>query len=153
MEVIQQRVYRGDRYTVSRISIGGVYVCDALEDTDRNLHSGMTAAHIRGLKVPGHTAIPRGTYRVDMDTASPRLGGRLAYRGIGGRIPRLCGVPGFEGVLVHIGNDPDDTAGCILVGINSAKGRLSDSTATFRRLYSLLDLAHRNGEEIIWHVR
>lgn len=57
-------------------------------------------------KIPKVTAIPRGRYKLSFET-SPRFKKRLL---------RLADVPFFSGVLIHAGNAPDDTDGCILVG-------------------------------------
>jgi hypothetical protein len=47
-------------------------------------------------------------------------------------------VKGYDGILIHIGNRPEDTEGCILVGENKVKGQVINSTETFKRLYELL---------------
>jgi len=39
-------------------------------------------------------------------------------------------------VLIHIGNTPEDTAGCILVGQNKVVGKVINSTETFRKFYN-----------------
>ena len=52
-----------------------------------------------------------------------------------GYLPRLLNVPGFEGVLIHVGNYANpDSLGCILGGFNKAKGMVTDSTTTFKML-------------------
>lgn len=131
-------------YTIGRLSVDGTYFCDTLEDTVRDLG--------REAKVPGQTAIPAGTYRVAMDVASPKYSNFARYpwaKPYGGRVPRLVGVPHFEGILIHPGNTPADTAGCILVGRNRLKGHVLASTVTWRRLMDEhLVPAARRGEEI-----
>jgi hypothetical protein len=47
-------------------------------------------------------------------------------------------VPGFDGILIHVGNTKSDTLGCILVGQNKAKGKVLNSTETFKKLYEKL---------------
>lgn len=128
--------------------VNGEYVCDTLEDTDRGLTSKMSVAQISGMKVHGETAIPTGRYLVDMKTVSPRFGGRAQYQFCKGRLPRLCNTPGYQGVLIHIGNTAKDTEGCILVGENKEKGKVLNSTATFRKVYTKLKAADERGEQI-----
>lgn len=128
--------------------VNGEYVCDTLEDTDRGLTSKMSVAQISGMKVHGETAIPTGRYLVDMKTVSPRFGGRPQYQFCKGRLPRLCNVPAYQGVLVHCGNTAKDTDGCILVGENKAVGQVLNSTATFRKIYTMLKAADERGEQI-----
>ena len=45
----------------------------------------------------------------------------------------------FEGIRIHAGNTAIDTHGCLLVGINDAKGRVSQSQATMARLMPILE--------------
>ena len=89
-------------------------------------------------KVPGETAIPAGTYR-EVLNVSPRFKRRL---------PRLLDVPGFDGILIHRGNTPEDTAGCILVGENRERGKVVNSAAYELRLTEMLDRVQDKGEEI-----
>lgn len=148
MEIKVKRIARKDAYTIGKMYVNGEYVCDTLEDKDRGLTSNMLVAQICGVKVHGETAIPTGRYLVDMKTVSPRFGGRAQYQFCKGRLPRLCNTPGYQGVLIHIGNTAKDTDGCILVGENKAVGQVLNSTATFRKLYPILKAADERGEQI-----
>jgi hypothetical protein len=98
----------------------------------------MSPAELRKKKVAGETAIPTGTYKIVTDIVSPKYSTREAYRFCTGKVPRLLNVPGYEGILIHIGNYSRDTEGCILVGENKVKGQVINSTATFKRLYKRL---------------
>lgn len=148
MEIKVKRKWKKEAYTIGKMYINGEYVCDTLEDKDRGLTSNMSVAQICGVKVHGETAIPTGRYLVDMKTVSPRFGGRAQYQFCKGRLPRLCNTPGYQGVLIHIGNTAKDTDGCILVGENKEKGKVLNSTATFRKLYPILKAADERGEQI-----
>ena len=103
-------------------------------------------------KVYGQTAIPYGTYEITMKVKSPKFSQKAAYAFCGGYLPRLLNVPEFEGILIHIGNYPKDTEGCILVGKNTVVGAVMDSTATFRSLYPILKSASDRGEKIIIEI-
>ena len=139
MRILLQRHALKAGYTIGRMEINGRYFCDTLEDTDRGLRESMTEDEIAALKVKGATAIPTGTYRIDMQTRSPRFGRVL---------PRLVSVKGYTGVLIHSGNTADDTEGCILVGENRERGKVLNSRATLERLLVLLREAQAEGEEI-----
>lgn len=149
MEILVHRIARRERYTIGRLYVDGVRVCDTLEDTDRGLSSSMSAARIRRLKIYGKTAIPTGTYHVDMDTVSPKFRYRYWAQPYDGKLPRLLSVPGFEGCLIHVGNTDTDTDGCLLVGQNKQVGKVLNSTATFRNLMDkYLVPAAKRGEKI-----
>lgn len=148
MEIKVKRKWKKEAYTIGKMYINGAYVCDTLEDKDRGLTSNMSVAQICGVKVHGETAIPTGRYLVDMKTVSPRFGSRAQYQFCKGRLPRLCNTPGYQGVLIHIGNTAKDTDGCILVGENKAVGQVLNSTATFRKVYAKLKAADERGEQI-----
>jgi hypothetical protein len=68
-------------------------------------------------------------------------------------VPRLLQVPGFEGILIHPGNKHEDTSGCILVGENKVVGKVINSIATFKKLYSKLQEADNKGEEITIQIQ
>lgn len=139
MELALHRVTKKDTYTIGYLYIDGEYFCDTLEDRDRGLRDSMTEEEIAALKVRGKTAIPTGEYRVTLDVVSPKFSKKKAYQFCGGRLPRLLGVRGFDGILIHIGNTADDTDGCILVGKNESIGAVVNSTSTFKTLYRRLE--------------
>lgn len=95
------RTFKGPEYTIGKLYIDDNYFCDTLEDVVRS-----------GEKVYGQTAIPAGKYKVKK-TYSPRFKKKL---------PEILNVPGFSGVRIHSGNTAKDTEGCLLLGLNKAKG-------------------------------
>ena len=138
MKLLLKRIAKMQKYTIGKLYIDGKYFSDTLEDTDRNLTSTMTRDEIAKVKVYGKTAIPTGTYVVDMNTVSPKFGKRSWAQPYEGKVPRLQNVPGYEGVLIHPGNTADDTSGCILVGRNKVKGQVVESQKTFHSLMNIL---------------
>lgn len=150
MKLLLKRIAKCPNYTIGRLFVNGIRVCDTLEDTDRGLDSSMKEEVIRRKKIYGRTAIPTGTYHVDMDTVSPKFRYRTWAQPYGGKLPRLLSVKGFDGVLIHVGNTHPDTYGCLLVGQNKQVGQVVNSTATFKNLMDkYLVPAHKRGEEIM----
>ena len=103
-------------------------LCFALEDRSRPL----------GVKVRGTTRIPAGRYAIELRTeggmhARYQVGQGAGHRGM----LWLRDVPGFKWVYIHIGNDDDDTEGCILVGEdrNEAACTIGRSRAAYSRIY------------------
>lgn len=130
MNIVLKRIAKRDTYTIGQLYIDGQYWCDTLEDRVRDLS--------KERKVAGETAIPAGTYDVVVNI-SPKFK-RL--------LPRLLSVPHFEGVLIHRGNTAADSAGCILVGENKAKGKVLNSTIWEHRITEYLLDAQNKGEDI-----
>ena len=134
-----ERIANRPTYCIGRYYIDGKYICDTLEDTDRFLDDSMSLAEILRRKIPGKTAIPTGIYKLDLDTFSPKFGNDPFYRRVcGGRLPRLIGVKGYQGILFHCGNISLHTDGCLLVGENKVVGKVINSQKTFERLYPLI---------------
>lgn len=149
LELSLNRRYKKSLYTIGKLSVAGVYFCDTLEDRDRGLTQSMSSIEIYKKKIYGLTAIPTGRYRVLMDVVSPKFRNKVWAKPYGGKIPRLEGVPGFDGILIHPGNTPLDTYGCVLCGRNLAVGKVLESQATFFKLMDeYLIPAHKRGEEI-----
>ena len=148
MKLELKRRFKGPKYTIGSLFINGVYECDTIEDVDRGLTDSMSIEEIKAKKVYGETAIPTGTYKIDMNTVSPKFKDRSWAKFCGGKLPRLLDVKGYEGVLIHVGNKAENSLGCILVGDNKIKGQVINSTATFQELYGELLKAKVKGEEI-----
>lgn len=149
MELKVKRVAKKNEYTIGKLYIDGRLFCDTLEDCDRGLTQDMPLEEIKTKKVYGKTAIPTGTYEIDMNTVSPKFKDRSWAKPFGGKIPRLVNVPGYEGVLIHVGNTSESTSGCLLVGKNSVKGMVTDSSRTFMSLMTKYLLpAKLRGENI-----
>ena len=148
MKLLLRRIFKGPSYTIGKLFINGVYECDTLEDQDRGLTSQMSLEEIKAKKVYGVTAIPTGTYSINMTTVSPKFKDRAWAKPYKGVLPRLENVKGYEGVLIHVGNDQEATSGCLLVGENKIKGKVINSTACFHELMGELLKAHDRGEDI-----
>lgn len=117
---LHRRIFT-DKSTIGDLYFDGAFFCSTLEDP------------VRRTKITGETAIPPGRYRVTIEP-SPRFK-RL--------MPRLKDVPGYSGVLIHWGNFPTDTDGCILVGEHApetASDFISSSRKTFDELYKKLEV-------------
>ena len=133
-----KRIAFQNNYTIGKLLINGVYFCDVVEDTDRGLTQSMSLDEIKKKKVYGKTAIPAGTYKINMHTVSSKFGNSSWAKLYNGIVPRLVDVPGYDGVLIHPGNKPEDTLGCLLVGQNKVKGQVVNSQATWKELMKKL---------------
>lgn len=148
MELILKRIAKKKDYTIGRLYVDGKLFCDTLEDTDRGLSDTQSVEQVLAVKVKGKTAIPTGRYEITMNVVSPKYSKRKQYDFCGGKLPRLLEVKGYQGVLIHCGNTPKDTEGCILVGQNKVVGQVINSMATFKNLYKILDKANKGGDKI-----
>jgi hypothetical protein len=129
MKLTLDRVKLGEDFTVGKLSADGKFVCYTLEDKVRELDG----VSVEQWKVFGKTAIPKGTYSVNI-TMSNRFKTKL---------PLLSDVPGFTGVRIHTGNSAKDTEGCILVGAgwDGKSGWISSSAVAFAQLLPFLENA------------
>lgn len=122
------RIANRPTYCIGKLYIDGVYFSDVIEDTDRGLDDSMSVKEIMSKKVKGQTAIPTGTYTIEI-TYSPK------YKRM---MPLLLGVKGYSGIRIHSGNTSKDTEGCLLVGKNTKVGMVTDSRNTYQKLYAIL---------------
>ena len=122
------RKYRKETYTIGKLYVDGVYFCDTIEDKDRGLDDAMGLAEIMIKKRYGETAIPYGTYKVEI-TYSPK------YKRL---MPEIKNVKGFSGIRIHSGNTAKDTLGCLIIGKNTQVGMVTESRKTYNKLFALM---------------
>lgn len=80
----------------------------------------------RMLKVASETCIPSGVYPIEIRN-SKRYQRPMPY---------LLNVPFFDAIMIHMGNVPKDTRGCILVGnTHPAEDIIGESAIAFDRLF------------------
>lgn len=127
-----KRLYKKDTYTIGKLYIDGVYFCDTLEDKVRNLNTEK--------KVYGETAIPAGKYKIQVAVSSK----------FKREMPYLMNVPQFTGIMIHPGNTPEDSLGCILVGENKTKGGLINSRKYSDELNEKIIEAIQDRKENVW---
>lgn len=131
------RKYLGPEYTIGDLYIEDKLYCNTLEDVNRDTNrNGIFDGSEK--KIAGDTCIPFGTYKIVVDV-SPKFGREL---------PRLLNVPSFSGILIHRGNTTKDTAGCILVGENTVKGKVLNSTIYEVDLTKKIKEAISKGEKV-----
>ena len=149
MKLLVDRKWKKETYTIGRLYVDGFLFSNTLEDRDRGLKQSDHPDFIKSRKVFAETAIPTGTYKVAMNITSPKYSAvAWYYKLCQGKMPRLLNVPGFEGILVHPGSTALDSAGCLLVGKNTKVATLTESKATFEKLYKKMKAAYDKGEEI-----
>ena len=88
--------------------------CWTLEDTCRKN------------KIDGKTAIPAGRYQIILHD----------WKGKGIMVPKLLNVPFYKDIVMHSGNIPEDTDGCIIVGHKATFKSMEESRDALRDLMS-----------------
>ena len=146
-----ERIEKQKKYTVGRLNAGGIKI-DTLERWDSGITSSTDLMEIYRMKKK-KCAIPSGTYQIVLKSSSG-FSYRSFYKNYSsGLLPRLVGVKGFEGVLIHCGNTVLDTAGCILVGEICGPGILKNSRINYIKLFHLLKRWWDNGDEICIKIK
>ncbi len=90
----------------------------------------------KGDGLPG-SAIPPGLYSVIV-APSPKFQTIAEkdpwFKPYADSIPHIMGVPNRSNILIHVGNTPEQTEGCILVGLSHGRDFLGGSRAAFAEL-------------------
>lgn len=129
LEVVRNRLFAD--FTGGVLYVDGAPFGFTCEDPDRGLTQADSLQKIASVKVRGLTAIPLGSYFLDL-TYSPK------YRRL---VPLVCGVPGFQGIRIHSGNTAKDTEGCLLVGKTLTATGVGNSRAAVAELYKVIEAA------------
>lgn len=140
MKLTIKRTITRNNYTLGELYIDGQFFCSTLEDKDRGLTQSMSVEQIKSIKVPGETAIPKGTYKVTLDIVSPKFSKYPFYMEVcEGKLPRLIDVKGYEGVLIHVADGIKRDAllqGCIGIGNLSSEEYLINGKQVFTEFYN-----------------
>ena len=140
MKLTVKRTVLRSSYTLGELYIDEQFFCHTLEDLDRGLTQDMPLNLIKSLKIPGETAIPKGTYKVTLDVVSPKFSKYPFYMKVcEGKLPRLIDVKGYEGVLIHVADGIKRDAllqGCIGIGNLSSEEYLINGKQVFTEFYN-----------------
>ena len=109
----------------------------------------------RSEKVMHETRIPEGEYKIILRThggTHPRYAKRFPdiHRGM----LHVIDVPNFKYILIHCGNDDEDTSGCLLVGDTQKNNQIEEngfigsSSKAYARIYPPIAAAIEAGEEV-----
>lgn len=139
--------------TVGQLLLNGLFECFTLEDVVREVEklTGETdEAWVSRWKIPGQTAIPTGKYRVIIDRSNrfSLIASKKAGKLVDVFLPHLLSVPGFLGVRMHSGNGPDDTEGCILLGMSRGYNVVHDSRKALGNFFP--KLVGISAKEEVW---
>ena len=141
MELLLERKYPKNNYTIGNLFINGKFYCNIIEDVVRDINKN-GSFDCGEFKISGHTAIPYGKYEIQV-TYSPKFKRKL---------PLLLNVKHFEGIRIHRGNTEKDSSGCLIPGENTKRGMVLNSTKYELELTNLIESANRRGEKVIIEI-
>jgi hypothetical protein len=124
---VKRKIWTGKSTTGELYLPDGAFFCYTLEDV------------VRDHKIPGETAIPEGTYEVVINWSN-----RFQKP-----MPRLLNVPFYQGILIHNGNTPEHTEGCLLVGRKKGQDCIMESIPAFEDLFPRLRKMAEKGKVFI----
>jgi len=127
--------------TIGKLFIDGVKKCFTLEDKVQPI----------GTKIFGETCIPLGTYKIKIrkegtiyETYLKDTRVKNIFKGS----LHITDIEGYQYVLIHIGNTPKDTLGCLLVGMTIGIDRIDGSTDAYKLIYPVIYDALEKGEDV-----
>ena len=132
-------------FTIGEFFIDNKKMCYTLED------------EYRKIKVPGETRIPSGIYEVELYTQGTMHPDYLKHYGAAFHkgMLHIKNVPGFDGVLIHVGNTDIDTRGCLLLGMqeDEKNGKIISSRAAYEKAYPIIAKALKNGYKVTIEIK
>lgn len=133
--VLKRGLLRSSAGQIGALYDGRELICHVLEDPSRDV------------KIYGETAIPEGTYQIEMNREQGRSykhAARWAWHEQ--EIFHLLDVEGFKYIQIHPGNYPADTLGCLLPGSwNGRSMSVSRSVVAYRKIYDRYAPVARQG--------
>jgi hypothetical protein len=137
MKLELKRYISGNEFTIGNLSIDGVYECKVIED------------EYRQVKVMSETRIPDGEYEIKLRT----FGGhhqKYKKKPFHKGMLWLQDVPNFKDILIHIGNSPKDSSGCLLTvtNVDEKTGVGTESTKAYDKMYKKVVAAFDRGEKV-----
>lgn len=129
MELMQVRRWQADgKATIGQFFINGSQYCHCLEPALTNPVN------------EGHPRIPAGRYPVGLRN-SPHFGPDT---------PEILKVPGRSDILIHAGNFPKDSLGCLIVGLKYTPGEweVHESKEARDHIYAEIRRAVHEAEDV-----
>ena len=130
-----------DDFTNGLVQLNREAECYSIED------------ELRTTKIWGETRIDDGQYEIKFKTHGGfherylKIFGADFHKGM----LQIINVPKFSDVLVHMGNDDDDTAACLIVGSAHDFRKpnwVSDSKTAYKKMYAKVRDALLSGERV-----
>ena len=125
MKLSLQRIFYGDKSTLGKLYIDDAFACFTLELPYKHGEPG--------------SAIPEGTFPVELRPSPKFLASDDPWaRNYAYRMPHIQNIPGRSLIMIHWGNEPENTEGCVLVGLGYRKDYVSHSREAFAGVFDRL---------------
>ncbi len=145
------------RYSSTKHSTLGVLI-DKTTDDEKFLCYTLEDAYQKK-KIPGKTRILNGLYNISLRTeGTTHKKYSKRFSDIHKGTLWIEDVEDFENILIHCGNTPEDTRGCILVGDLAlsnvvSEGKIRSSEIAYKRIYKYISDAILSGNPVRLHIR
>ena len=142
MDLICQRTNFWPLSTGSELSVNGAHECYVLELPVKDAKPG--------------SAIAPGKYLIVL-ASSPKFQAiakeDMWFAAYADAMPHIVGIPGRSEIMLHPGNSPENTSGCLLVGETLEENFVGNSRVAFAALYPKIRGAIVAGEAVSIEVR